>query len=211
MKAAGKVRRSVPALLLLGAALLLGGCGPRDGAGATATGVGEASAGDDAGALVARIDAIEAAVTRWRSAAGLDAVRAAAEEARNLVVGPAGPSYGDADGDGVIAGQAATGLLPGLHGEPGLAGPGSGACVVHDVLGGDWSDPAARWDTLAEAIAAWLPSNNTFPALPSHPQRIVGWATLALQADDLATALEYGGHAQLHADISLRAVTACTD
>ena len=26
------------------------------------------------------------------------------------------------------------------------------------------------------------PSNNTFPALPSHPQRLVGWATLALPA-----------------------------
>jgi hypothetical protein len=62
---------------------------------------------------------------------------------------------------------------------------------------------------LADAIAAWSPASNTFPSLPSHPQRIVGWATLALGADDLPTALEVGGHARLHIDIASRAVTDC--
>ena len=68
---------------------------------------------------------------------------------------------------------------------------------------------AARWSSLESAIAAWTPSNNTFPALPSHPQRIVGWASLALATAELAAALEYGGHASLHVDVARRAVTDC--
>ena len=139
----------------------------------------------------------------------LPAAQRAAEEARNLTVGPSGPSYADANRDGTVDGASAIGLLPGLGGEPGLATATAGPCVERDVLGGSWADPAARWSSLESAIAAWTPSNNTFPALPSHPQRIVGWASLALATAELAAALEYGGHASLHVDVARRAVTDC--
>jgi len=159
--------------------------------------------------LSERVAAVDAAVGRWRTAGDLPAARRAAEEARNLIGGPAGPMFGDADGDGVIAGQRADGLLPGVGGEPGLASGSSSACVERDVFGGDWSDPAGRWAILARAIAKWSPGNNSFPALPSHPQRIMGWATLALATDNLVTAREFGRHAQIHADVSSRAVRGC--
>jgi len=200
-------RRAAVALV---ACVVLAGCSAAAPAASQPRATQASSAGgDDGGGLLQRLEEIEAAVARWRSADDLVAARAGAEAARNLVLGPAGPAYGDADGDGVIGGAATTGLLPGLDGSTGLAQPSAGPCVERDVLGGDWSDPVARWDTLARAIAAWSPTNNTFPSLPSHPQRLVGWATLALSGDDLETALEFAGHAQLHADISLRAVTAC--
>ncbi len=77
------------------------------------------------------------------------------------------------------------------------------------MLGGSWADPAARWALLKTGVDAWSESNNTFPSLPSHPQRIVGWATLTLVAPDLAPALEYGGHTHLHIDVAMQAVTAC--
>ncbi len=156
-----------------------------------------------------RVKAIDSAVGRWRTAGDLAAARRAAEEALNLIVGPAGPMYGDADRDGVIAGERASGLLPGAGGEPGLASGSSSACVKRDVLGGGWSDPAGRWAIVNRAIAKWRPGNNTFPSLPSHPQRIVGWATLTLATDSPATAREFGGHAQIHADVSRRALTGC--
>ncbi len=156
-----------------------------------------------------RLLVIDDAVDRWRSAADLATAHRAAEEARNLVVGPRGPSYGDADGDGTVGGASAIGLLPGPGGEPGLATAGAGPCVERDVLGGSWADPAARWSILESAVAAWTPSHNTFPALPSHPQRIVGWASLALAAADHAPAVEYGGHARLHVDVALRALDDC--
>ena len=164
---------------------------------------------DDPGLLEARLSAINDAVNRWQSATGLATARRAAEEARNLVVGPHGPAYGDTDRDGTVDGASAIGLLPGLGCEPGLATAAAGPCVERDVLGGSWADPAARWSALESAIAAWSPSDNTFPALPSHPQRLVGWATLALATADLATALEYGGHAHLHIEVAMRAVTGC--
>jgi len=170
---------------------------------------GDAASTGSAAALVERLDAIDAAVGRWRSADSLVVAQRAAEEARNLVVGPAGPFYGDADGDGTIGGASPVGVLPGTGGESGLATDDPGACVVRDVLGGDWSDPAGRWAILEAAIDAWSPSNNPFPTLPSHPQRIVGWATLTLRATDLADALEFGGHAKLHVDVSLRAIKDC--
>jgi len=169
------------------------------------------AASADLPALDARLVAIDDAINRWRSAADLASAHRAAEEARNLVVGPAGPGYGDADGDGTIEGVTDIGLLPGLAGEPGLATAAAGACVERDVLGGSWVDPAERWSIMETAIGAWSESNNTFPSLPSHPQRIVSWATLALAAPDLATALEYGGHAHLHIDVALRTATACAE
>lgn len=163
----------------------------------------------DAGHLETRLKAIGDAVDRWRTATDLPTARRAAEEARNLIVGPKGPLYGDADRDGTVAGASEIGLLPGLAGEAGLATAAAGVCVERDVLGGSWADPAARWAKLEAAISAWTPSNNTFPAFPSHPQRVIGWATLTLAAANLATAHEYGGHARLHADIALRALTDC--
>lgn len=195
---------TLSALLL---AALLAGCAAS--AAPSATDATPSETGGAAAMLVERLDAIGEAIAGWRSADDLAGARRAAEAARNLVVGPAGPFYGDGDGDGSIDGTNTVGLLPGLEGEAGLATPDLGACIVRDVLGGDWSDAAERWTILERAIAEWSPSNNTFPGLPSHPQRIVGWATLTLQAGDLASATEYGGHAQLHFDVSRRALEAC--
>lgn len=198
------MRAAILVVLLAVAAAACGPGGPSAGATAGAT-----TLEPGAGVLQGRLRAIDAAVSRWRAATELPAARRAAEEARNLVVGPDGPFYGDADGDGTVAGDSVIGLLPGRAGEVGLATTDAGACIERDVLGGSWSDPGARWSILEAAIAAWTPSNNTFPSLPSHPQRIVGWATLTLDAADLAKAVEYGGHAQLHIDISSRAVSDC--
>lgn len=185
------------------------------GCGSTGQSPGRASppgsiASEDPGLFEARLSAIHDAVNRWQSATDLATARRAAEEARNLVVGPQGPSYGDADGNGTVDGASAIGLLPGLGGEPGLATAAAGPCAERDILGGSWADPAARWSALASAIAAWSPSDNTFPALPSHPQRLVGWATLTLATTELATASEYGGHARLHIDVAIQAVADCT-
>ncbi|WP_062386779.1 hypothetical protein [Demequina iriomotensis] len=157
----------------------------------------------------ARLDAVDAAVDDWSAASSLAAAHEAAERARNLVVGPAGPLYGDADGDGTLAGEASEGLLPGLDGSPGIAEPAVNACVDRDVLGGSWVDPRARWQEATEAIDAWSPTSNTFPALPSHPQRVVGWATLTLESDDPDEAHEYAGHARLHVDVTRAAFEAC--
>jgi len=153
--------------------------------------------------------AIDGAVRRWRGAPDLRVALAAAEEARNLVVGPRGPLYGDADRDGAVAGASDIGLLPGLAGEAGLARATDGACVFRDILGGGWELPARRWSVLEAAINAWSPSKNTFPGLPSHPQRIVGWAALTLSSRNFVMARAYGKHAQLHIDASRAALVAC--
>ncbi len=71
--------------------------------------------------MSARLDSLDAAVADWRDAASLPEAHTAPEEACNLVVGPGGPLYGDADGDGVAQGQNGIGLLPGKGGEAGLA------------------------------------------------------------------------------------------
>lgn len=156
-----------------------------------------------------RFDTIDAAISDWRTAANRDELTAAGEHARNLIVGAHGPLYGDANSDGVVSGTNDIGILPGNAGEEALATAALGACVVSDVLGGSWANPAERWSILETAIAEWRPHNNTFPALPSHPQRIVGWATLALNESDLETAREYASHAQLHSDISQDALRGC--
>ncbi len=155
-----------------------------------------------------RMTTIDDAVTVWAGADSIDGAHAAAEAAANLVVGSNGPDYGDRDGNGTIDGEATVGVLPGLDGSPaGVADPlGANACVAADVLGGDWSDPGARWDTMITTIDAWSPDDNTMPSLPSHPMRIVGWATLALATDSLDEAHEYAGHAELHVDVSLEAL-----
>jgi hypothetical protein len=159
--------------------------------------------------LRTRLALLDRAVTRWQKAPTLRVGHEAAEEARNLIVGANGPFYGDATGDGKISGAKSMGVLPGLKGEPGLADPNENGCVIADVLGGRWSDPAMRWSQLERAIAGWRPTKNTFPSLPSHPQRVVGWASLTLKSDRLANAREYAGHARLHVDISLRALDNC--
>ena len=161
-------------------------------------------------ALTQRVDAIQDAVNLWQDAGTLADAQAAAESARNLVVGPDGPGYGDADGDGVIQGESERGLLPGLTDEPGIAqAEPVNTCVEAHVLGGSWADSAARWATAQDVYDAWTPANNTMPSLPSHPQRIVGWATLTLATDSLSEALEYAGHAQIHVDVSRDAVDGC--
>lgn len=159
--------------------------------------------------LATRLAAVDQAVDRWAAASTLAAAHQAAEEARNLLVGPSGPLYGDANKDGRIEGASEVGVLPGLNVQRGLAGPGDNACVIADVLGGSWDDPARRWSQLQSAIARWTPTRNTFPSLPSHAQRVVGWASLTLKAQSLADAHEYASHARLHVDISRRALTSC--
>jgi hypothetical protein len=156
-----------------------------------------------------RLAALQTAVDLWEAADDLTSAKAAAETARNLVTGPDVTGYGDADGDGRIGGGNVTGLLPGEEGQPGLVPSPAPACVEQDVLGGSWNDPAARWQEVRRRIAAWSETNNTFPALASHPQRVVGWASLTLAAPSLELAREYAGHAQLHVRITLEALEGC--
>ncbi len=161
------------------------------------------------GSALERVEAVQAAVDGWRQAATLPEARGYAEQARNLVTGPYVPGYGDLDGDGRVDGAVDVGLLPGAGGQPGLVAEPASACVARDVLGGSWADPAGRWVEVRDRIERWTPTGNTFPALPSHPQRVVGWASLALAAGDVAEAREYAGHADLHVDVSRAALTTC--
>lgn len=191
-------------------ALLLVGCGGSDDDSTDSTSA-ENTAGDggDAVALMQeRLDEIADHVSVWPSSDDPAEVMAAAEAAANLVVGPNGPDYGDRDGDGEIAGATEAGLLPGIDGSPdGVASPlAVQSCVARDVLAGTVDDPAAAWAEMESAIAAWTPSDNTMPTLASHPMRIVGWATFALSSGDFDEAHEFAGHAQLHVDVSQRAL-----
>ncbi len=156
-----------------------------------------------------RLDQIASEVWAWRGAPSLAKAKRYAEAARNLIVGPTGPGYGDADRDGTVSGANAIGLLPGLKGGAALAIPPANLCVARDLLGGTWEDPARRWSLLQARIAAWRPNNNTFPTLPSHAQRIVGWASLTLRSSDLKTAREHAGHANIHVEVSGTALTRC--
>jgi len=156
-----------------------------------------------------RLDELQAAVGDWQRADDLASAKAAAETARNLVTGPDVNGYGDGDGDGRTGGVGVTGLLPGEQGQPGLVRSPAPACVERDVLGGSWADPAARWEEVRTRIATWSKTDNTFPALPSHPQRIVGWASLTLAAPSLELAREYAGHAQLHVRVTREALDGC--
>jgi hypothetical protein len=163
------------------------------------------------GAATHRLDEIEAAVADWSSASTIGAAHAAAERARNLVTGAGTLGAGDLDGDGVSGGLEDPGLLPGEDGTPGLASPLT-TCpdVERDVLGGSWDSPVERWALVQAAIDEWTPANNTFPSLPSHPQRIVGWSSLTLASSSLDDAHEYAGHAQLHVDVARRALDSCS-
>lgn len=199
------MNRSSVAVVLSALALL---------AGTSCAGPG-GSAGDadgstpPAGGALERVEAVQAAVDGWRRAATLAEARGYAEQARNLVTGPTVAGYGDGDGDGRVRGAVEAGLLPGSGGQPGLVPEPASACVLRDVLGGSWADPPGRWAEVADRIERWTPTGNTFPALPSHPQRVVGWASLALAAGDVEEAREYAGHADLHVDVSRAALTAC--
>lgn len=159
--------------------------------------------------LETRLAVLDEAVTRWQRATDLTQAHNAAEEARNLIVGPAGPFYGDANRDGKVSGAVALGMLPGTRGEAGIARQTDNRCVIADILGGSWRDPAARWAILEQAIARWSPARNTFPSLPSHVQRVVGWASLTLKSSSVAAAREYAKHARLHVDIASRAASYC--
>lgn len=166
-----------------------------------------ASQTDPGSDVLSRTTAIAGAVTAWQDAETLEEAQVHAEAARNLVVGPSGPYYGDATGDGTVQGANEDGFLPGLSGQGGLAlTMAEDPNVERDVLGGSWEDPADRWATLDTAINEWSPTNNPFPTLPSHPQRIVGWATLTLDSENLDEAIEYAGHAQIHVDVTASAV-----
>jgi len=159
----------------------------------------------------ARVEAVAREVDAWADAPNLRQARAHAEAAANLVVGPGGLGYGDRDGDGTVAGAVSEGLLPSRD-DTGdgvvLDTVGDVDCVRQDVLGGDWSHPRARWALLTRAIREWTPDNNTFPDLPAHPMRIVGWATLA-QAGTYEEAIGYSGHASFHVDITRDALAGC--
>lgn len=194
----------------MAATLILSSCG---GTSATqdAGDDGAADATDAApaiGSVSVRVDAVGDAVDAWGDSGSIAAAHAAAETALNLVVGPNGPGYGDRDGDGVVSGATAVGLLPGLDGTPsGLAESlVANDCVARDVLGGTWSDPSSEWAAMLAAIDQWRPDNNTMPTLSSHPMRVVGWATFTLGSDSLDDAHEYAGHADLHVNISRRAL-----
>lgn len=168
------------------------------------------SAGSAGAAVVReRLDAIEAAIEDWSEAPTIAAAHMAAEAAHNLVGGTRTLGVGDRDGDGTIGGDVDRGLLPAEDGSAGLVAGLPGGCDLADVLGGEWSDPAGRWAIVQTAIDQWQPANNTFPDLPSHPQRIVGWATLTLASDDLDQAHEYASHARLHLDVTRDAIGNC--
>lgn len=144
-----------------------------------------------------RADAIVAAVGDWARASTLSDAQAAAARARGLITGPDVSAFPAS----ATAAPASVGLLPADDGTPGLASTLATGCVERDVLGGSWAQPRARWGALAARIRAWRPDNNTFPQLPSHAQRVVGWATLTLGAESLAEATEYSGHAAGHARV----------
>lgn len=187
---------SVRTVSLIPIALLLAACGSGDADPAATDAVRD------------RLDEIAEQVAVWHTTDDPAEALAAAEAAANLVVGPNGPGYGDRDGDGAIAGATEVGLLSGVDGTPaGIASPlADQSCVARDVVAGTVDDPATAWAEMEAAIDAWRPTDNTMPTLASHPMRIVGWATFTLASGSLDDAHEYAGHAQLHVDVSLRAL-----
>ena len=196
----GPLTRRAPRSIVIAIALLaaVAGCGadrePDPAPSAPAPSAAQRTA-------VQRADAIVAAVSRWASASTLAGAQAAAARARGLITGT-GVSAFPAAG----AARVSVGLLPSDDGAPGLASDLDGRCVQRDVLGGSWAAPRARWSRLSARIAAWRPDNNTFPELPSHAQRVVGWATLTLRSRSLEDAIGYAGHATGHARVVRDAV-----
>jgi len=77
---------------------------------------------------------------------------------------------------------------------------------VSDVLGGPWTDPGVRWDEMLLAIDRWRTDNNAMPSLASHPMRIVGWASFSMESESFEEIQTFGGHANIHIQVSLRAL-----
>ncbi len=192
--------RGVRPAATLALVLLLGACGGAPAAEPPPTGA--------VAAALERVEEIQVALDRWRDAPGVAEAHRAAETVSNLTTGPGVERFGDLDDDGSVAGSVATGLLPGQDGETSL-GLVLAGCAGPDLLGGSWSDPAARWSELLTRIETWTPRDNRFPELTSHALRTVGWARLTLGSDRLTDAQEYAGHAQLHVDATRAAVEAC--
>lgn len=105
--------------------------------------------------LNARLQALDRAVGRWQAASRLHVAHVAAEETRNLIVGPFGPYYRDANGDGKFAGANTVGILPGLKGGTSLARvaaidkgddlfPEEVCCRPHDLNRADFSSFSHR-------------------------------------------------------------------
>lgn len=204
-------------LPVLGLACIVGlvACGGSDGGAASdparpepSAAESEPASGESEEAVRVRIEEIQAAVTTWTTATSIEEAHRAAETAINLVAGPNGPISGDLNDDGDVQGQSDVGLLSGPDGgSPGIATSlATNACVRRDVLGSTADDPAAGWRETETAIAAWRPDNNTLPTLLSHPMRVIGWASFTLSTDQLDTAHEYAGHAQLHVDVARNAL-----
>lgn len=161
-----------------------------------------------------QLQVLAALVSEWESAPSLDAARAAAEGAANVVVGPHGPAYGDRDGDGNVRGEVDAGLLPGSTGSsPGLTvqalDSGAASCVRRDVLGGAWDDPQARWAEMDEVIDAWTPEDDAMGQLASPLQRVVGWAELTQRTDVEEDAEEYAVQAAEQVVVAQRALYDC--
>ncbi len=210
-----RVRNTVTPVIMLLIPLVLATCGSPEPVTSQVAAAGRAEPAPaglqqpSTETLSTRLVALDRAVSRWQAASTLRVAHEAAEEARNLIVGESGPFYGDANEDGQIAGASVVGILPALKGGASLASPNDNACVVADVLGGNWREPAKRWSQFHSALSRWTISRNTFPSLPSHAQRVVGWASLTLKSDSPVEAREYAKHARLHVDIAVRAVNSC--
>ena len=188
----GRAAASITGALVIVAITWLAGCGATTAAKPTATTPTPTPAQRDA---LSRADAIAGAVRHWARATTIAGAHAAAAQARALVTGPNVSAFPSTRSNVTV------GLLPSDDGAPGLATPVATGCVVVSVLGGSWTQPRKRWSDLAERIKRWRPDHNTFPQLPSHAQRVVGWATLTLDTGALSEAIEYAGHATGHAGV----------
>jgi hypothetical protein len=58
--------------------------------------------------------------------------------------------------------------------------------VVGSVTG--WRAPADQYDAIDQAVATYVPENDTISALPGESTRALAWALLTLQADDVNAA-----------------------
>ena len=164
----------------------------------------EPAPASDVADVASRIDQVQDAVDTWRDASSLGEAQKAANRARVLITGPDVPGFAPEGSTEDVD----VGLLPDDDGTDGV-GSVVESCAGPDLLGGSWDDAAERWAILRTAIDEWAPGNNTFPSLPSHAQRVVGWASLTLATDNVEQAREYSSHAQLHVDASRDALNSC--
>lgn len=155
-----------------------------------------------------RLDELQSQVNVWADGDDFATVRASSGRVLALVTGIGSPRVGGAGAGGTETGALSQGLLPGEDGTASIA-EALENCAGPDLFGGSWENPAERWATFDEVFARWSPTDNTFPTLPSHAQRIVGWAMLAAESDDLDDALTYASHAQIHVDAVRDAVRVC--